>query len=118
MTKWNGSKWIRPERRLALYLRDRFTCLYCGRDLHGALPCEITLDHLVPRNAGGTNTNENLVMACRSCNSARQDRDWQQYATGGAIERIEQQRRLPLNMRLAKALLTGTAQNAELERMR
>jgi hypothetical protein len=30
-------------------------------------------DHIVPRNAGGTDEPTNLVLACRSCNSRRHD---------------------------------------------
>ena len=26
----NGSKWIRPEKRMAIYLRDGLACVYCG----------------------------------------------------------------------------------------
>jgi 5-methylcytosine-specific restriction endonuclease McrA len=42
-----GSKWITKKRRLAIYLRDRFACQYCGQDLHDATPRQVTLDHLV-----------------------------------------------------------------------
>jgi hypothetical protein len=65
--------WIRKSTRLAIYLRDRFTCAYCGRDLHGAAPADITLDHVVCRSAGGGNAPSNLVTACKSCNCKRGD---------------------------------------------
>ena len=84
---------IRPDLRLAIYLRDRFTCCYCGRDLHDATPTNITLDHLVCAAHGGSNEPRNLVTACRSCNCGRQDKKWRQYATGGATERICRNRR-------------------------
>lgn len=67
----HGSKWIRPEKRLAIYIRDGWDCVYCrtvfplGRDL--------TLDHIVPRSLGGGNDAANLVTCCLSCNSSRQD---------------------------------------------
>lgn len=63
--------WIRPVKRLAIYLRDGFTCLRCWRDLHGAAPAEVTLDHFRPRSRGGGNDATNLYTCCRSCNSAR-----------------------------------------------
>lgn len=116
--KWNGSKWIRPERRLALYIRDEFTCCYCGRNLKNAAPEEVTLDHLVPRHFDGGNENENLITACRSCNSSRQDRPWIDYATGGARDRIAQRRNEPVNVALAKALIAGTAGDPETEALR
>ena len=102
-----SGQWCRSDLRLALYLRDRFACLYCGRDLSDAAPADITLDHLLPRSAGGSNEATNLVTACRSCNSARGAKPWLDYATGGAHDRIEQQRHRPLNRKLAKAILAG-----------
>ncbi len=35
---------------------------------------ELTVDHVVPVSRGGTNDPENLVMACRSCNSRKRTR--------------------------------------------
>ena len=46
-------QWIRADKRLAIYLRDRFTCLYCCRDLHDADPADVTLDHLRCQSDGG-----------------------------------------------------------------
>lgn len=100
-------QWIRTDKRLSIYLRDRFGCGYCGRDLTDAAPADVTLDHLLPRSAGGTNDATNLVTACRGCNSSRQDRPWLDYATGGARDRVEQLRHRPLNLELARAILSG-----------
>jgi len=102
-----GRKWITKERRLALYIRDNFTCMYCGRNLKNATPAEIGLDHLVCSSKGGTNENTNLVTCCRSCNSSRCDRDLADFAPGGALERIEVQRFAFVNLPLAKALIAG-----------
>lgn len=115
---WRGSKWIRPAKRLSLYLRDGFRCSYCGEDLRGAAPDAITLDHLVPRCEGGSNHETNLVTACRSCNSARGAKPWTEYATGGAVARIERQVVAALNLPLAKAILSGEAGDAEVEAAR
>ena len=104
--KWQGSKWIRPEKRLALYIRDGFQCAYCGSSLKNATPADVTLDHLVPRCAGGNNEATNLITACRSCNSSRQDTPWLSYATGGARDRIETLRHQPINVALAKAIIS------------
>lgn len=110
--------WIRPAKRAAIYLRDGFGCTYCGTDLRNAAPADVTLDHLLPRSTGGTNDATNLVTACRSCNSSRQDKPWIDYATGGARDRIEQLRHSPLNLELAKALIAGTAGDPEIEAAR
>jgi len=114
----HGSKWIRPERRLALYIRDGFRCAYCGVDLKDAAPATVTLDHLLPRTFGGDNANTNLVTACRACNSSRQETPWATYATGGARDRIEQLRNSPVNLELAKAIIEGRAGDPTIENAR
>ena len=73
MSNKSGSKWIRPEKRLAIYHRDGHCCVYCGCEDH------LSLDHLQPRELGGGHEAANLVTCCVSCNSARQDssqRSW------------------------------------------
>ena len=44
-------------------------CYYCG-----ASDC-LTVDHLVPRTRGGPDDSDNLIWACRRCNSSKQGRD-------------------------------------------
>jgi len=105
----NGSKWIRPERRLAIYLRDRFTCLYCLRDLHDADPRDITLDHIKPGHFAGNHHESNLCTACRSCNSSRQDTPVTRFAGPETVAHIRRncKRSLAPYKRLAKAILSG-----------
>lgn len=52
--------------------RDEHRCQYCGAtaETSGA---HLHLDHLTPKAHGGRDVAENLVLACRSCNSARKD---------------------------------------------
>lgn len=54
-------------RLLAKWRRQRRACWYCPH------PAD-TVDHLIPLARGGTNYEGNLVPACRSCNSRKQDR--------------------------------------------
>jgi len=70
-TRNQGSKWIRPAKRLAIYLRDDCRCAYCGRD--ASMGAVLTLDHIVACELGGSNEEANLITACRSCNSSKQD---------------------------------------------
>ena len=49
--------------RREVFVRDRYTCQYCGNQSH-----ELTIDHIVPRHRGGGHTWENLVAACKTCN--------------------------------------------------
>jgi hypothetical protein len=58
--------------------RDGYRCVYCGATAETA-GAALQLDHLTPRAAGGGDEATNLVVACRRCNSARQNlplRDW------------------------------------------
>ncbi|WP_347304531.1 HNH endonuclease [Croceibacterium sp. TMG7-5b_MA50] len=48
--------------RFNLFLRDRFSCQYCGSGKH------LTFDHVVPRRLGGRTTWENISTACAPCN--------------------------------------------------
>jgi 5-methylcytosine-specific restriction endonuclease McrA len=51
--------------RRSIFLRDHFTCQYCGLRLGAS---ELNLDHVIPRSRGGRSTWENLVTSCRACN--------------------------------------------------
>lgn len=69
MPNTHGTHWIRRERRLRIYARDGWRCLWCGRGIwQGAA---LTLDHFLPRERGGSNAPENLLTACHLCNSTR-----------------------------------------------
>ena len=48
-------------------------CAYCGIPFNS--PKEATIDHIFPRIKGGTNEMENIVFACKTCNSSKGDRD-------------------------------------------
>lgn len=49
--------------------RDGHRCAYCGRG-----DVTLTLDHIIPRSRGGTDSWENLVAACTNCNNKKGDR--------------------------------------------
>ena len=55
-----------PSRR-NIFLRDDYTCQYCGIKN----PDKLTLDHVKPKWQGGKDTWENLVCACFKCNSKK-----------------------------------------------
>jgi 5-methylcytosine-specific restriction endonuclease McrA len=54
--------------RRAVFARDRHRCQYCGSERH------LTVDHVVPRSKGGTDTWDNLVTSCAPCNRKKGDR--------------------------------------------
>ena len=59
--------YIRPQSnpnftRFNVFLRDKFTCQYCGDKK------DLTFDHLLPKSKGGVTNWENVVTSCSVCN--------------------------------------------------
>lgn len=55
-----------------LFARDDYTCQYCGRhrgELRGRQ--FLTRDHILPVSRGGTNSWDNVVTSCSSCNNRK-----------------------------------------------
>lgn len=73
-----GMNWIRPVKRLAIYLRDGMACAYCGEGVEAG--AKLTLDHILPHSLGGCNSEKNLITACHKCNSSRGNRDLAEFA--------------------------------------
>lgn len=63
-----GQNWIRLDLRLAIYLRDGMTCVWCRR-AGTCLGYGLTLDHV-----GRSNKPFDLVTSCNACNAARGSR--------------------------------------------
>lgn len=79
----NGSKWISRERRLRIYERDGWRCVWCMCHVHPTAACgsiQATLDHIIPRCKGGSNASNNLITCCAKCNSMRGDTYWHDFA--------------------------------------
>ncbi len=49
--------------------RDSHQCQYCGTK-----SADLTIDHVIPRSRGGSDTWENLVTACTKCNNKKGNR--------------------------------------------
>jgi len=65
-----------PQLRLSRHsvlARDQYTCQYCG--VKGK---DLTIDHVLPRWAGGPHTWDSLVACCRRCNLKKGDKTPQQ----------------------------------------
>lgn len=54
-----------------VYLRDNYTCQYCGTQLSGK---HLTLDHVIPASHQGKKNWTNVVSACRCCNQKKGNR--------------------------------------------
>lgn len=55
--------------RQTILARDNHTCQYCGKTGR-----DLTIDHVVPRRAGGGHSWDNLVACCRRCNLKKSDK--------------------------------------------
>ncbi|GIL17577.1 MAG: HNH endonuclease [Oligoflexia bacterium] len=54
-----------------VYIRDNFTCQYCGVKFHTR---HLTLDHVIPASKAGPKSWTNVVAACRGCNQTKANR--------------------------------------------
>lgn len=53
--------------RRTVFARDSHRCQYCGSTAE-------SIDHVVPRSRGGLHSWDNVVAACRGCNTRKEDR--------------------------------------------
>lgn len=60
-----GSAWNKL--RDSILKRDGYICTYCGQDA-------TTADHIIPKDAGGEDTPDNLVAACIKCNGQKSNK--------------------------------------------
>ena len=57
--------------RANIFERDKNTCQYCGKVFDRR---DLNLDHVIPRDKGGTTTWENIVCSCIPCNTKKGNR--------------------------------------------
>lgn len=57
--------------RFNVFLRDQWTCQYCAGHFKTQ---ELSFDHVIPRSRGGRTTWQNIVAACRECNTKKGNR--------------------------------------------
>jgi diadenosine tetraphosphate (Ap4A) HIT family hydrolase len=83
-----SSGYISGTLRYEVLKRARFRCDLCGvsADVRA-----LEVDHIVPRNRGGTDDPDNLQALCYSCNAMKRDRD----ATDFRMVRASYERREP-----------------------
>lgn len=108
--------WIRPAKRLAIYLRDGMACCWCGDSVENG--AKLTLDHLRPYSKGGSHHETNLVTCCSRCNSSRGNRGQKAFSrivasylnrnashAAATMAHITITRRRKLDVAAAKALI-------------
>ena len=68
LKSWVKTPTVVPFTRMNIFLRDEFTCQYCGGEFSAS---ELTFDHVVPRKDGGLTSWTNITSACATCNSKK-----------------------------------------------
>jgi hypothetical protein len=64
---------IKPDLRWLVWERDDFACHYCGSRRH------LSIDHKIPESKGGMTEAENLLTACKRCNSEKGTLDYEEF---------------------------------------
>lgn len=62
--------------RFNVFLRDKFCCQYCNKFFKAE---ELTFDHVIPKSKGGLTKWENVVTACRICNTRKGSKSLKNY---------------------------------------
>lgn len=105
-----GNYSIPQERRLHVYERDGWKCVYCGVRLakrEELVPSPYqpdsfmcpegyefpTVDHVVPKARGGNHKVENLVACCASCNSSKGGKTAEEWVGSASWSRRQENAR-------------------------
>lgn len=63
------------------YTNQKGKCYYCSKKVGK----KYDVDHIIPLSKGGSNSPENLVIACPSCNRAKKDKLPHEWFEGGRL---------------------------------
>lgn len=78
--KAQGSHTEKDVRHMRECQRDR--CYYCGKEFENG---KYHVDHVIPLSRGGSNSPDNLVLACPSCNVQKNNRLPHEWLKGGRL---------------------------------
>jgi 5-methylcytosine-specific restriction endonuclease McrA len=78
-----------PLTRRNIFHRDDHTCQYCG-----SASAPLSIDHVIPRSRGGSDSWENVTTACLACNVRKANRTPRE----AAMPLIRQPRRPPSSL--------------------
>lgn len=84
-----------------VYLRDSYSCLYCGTRVTNATA---TMDHVIPLSKGGKTNWENIVTACGPCNHKKGNdmtrmKPYYQPYKPGYYELVRKRKQLPFDLK-------------------
>lgn len=63
--------------RAGVLRRDNHTCAYCSKSSSDGV--RMTIDHILARSLGGSDTWENTVACCQPCNSKKADKTMEEW---------------------------------------
>ncbi len=69
-SKSKRSRYISKSVRVAVFRKDNFKCVFCGRS---SKQVELQIDHIYPFGKGGSNEIDNLQTLCIDCNQGKSD---------------------------------------------
>jgi len=78
----------RLPKKSEIWAKTKGRCFYCGAELD--YKTTLTIDHIVPQLNGGEDTFDNLVPACRNCNSIKGTKDIEQFRFHRAMQLFHQ----------------------------
>jgi hypothetical protein len=59
--------------RFEIFERDKYRCVYCGRNADDGVKLEV--DHIHPFSKGGSSDKSNLQVLCFDCNHGKRDKE-------------------------------------------
>ena len=86
---------VTVEQWMAVLEKFDHSCVYCGSKE------SLTIDHLVPVSKGGLHRIDNIVPACRSCNTAKNARSAEEFCKDRGVE-------IPAVIRIGYRVRTST----------
>ncbi len=84
----------------AVFQRANGCCEYCRSQVRFALQ-SFSVEHILPKSAGGDSDLENLALACQGCNNHKYTRTLARDPVSGATVRLHHPRREPWSAHFA-----------------
>ena len=104
------------KKRRRIFVRDGYTCRYCGYDMTLHFPYPhlgvLTVDHIIAKVCGGTDRKDNLVTCCFECNNRKCNRPVEKFLGDlylNGVPRGAEERRLRWRFVRARLVREATA---------
>ena len=87
--KFNLIKLTYIDKKAYLLERENYCCIYCG--IH-ASKAKMQIEHVIPKSKGGTDSLNNLVLSCETCNQAKGSQDVKSFLKGkpSVLKRVKE----------------------------